>query len=246
MPLQPDVPPISSIAYRLFARVVRGSFRRHFCAVMAQRAEVLENARPPLVVYANHASWWDPMTCLLLARELMPHYRHYAPMDTAALERYPLLRRIGFFPVDTSSSGGVAQFLRAAEAALEEGGVLWVTPQGRYSDVREYPLAFRPGLGALAARLPHVPFLPLAMEYTFWDERLPKTLLRFGDPVTLAEGIAPEAATRELEGALAATMMDLQRASCTRDASAFRTLLVGRRGVGRMHSLLQRMGSGNA
>ena len=239
MPLELDVPPISSIAYRLFARVVRGYFRRHFRSVKAQRADLLENARPPLIVYGNHSSWWDPMTCVLLARELMPNYRHYAPMNAIALERYPLLRKIGIFPVDMTSTRGASQFQRTAEAVLRDGGVLWVTPQGRFADVREFPLAFRPGLGALAARLPDVPLLPLALEYTFWDDRLPEALLRFGEPQHVGTGCTPESATRELERALAATMLELQQASCARDASAFRTLLEGRRGPGGIYTLLR-------
>jgi len=214
MPLEPDVPPISSVVSRLFARAVRRYFRRHFHSVMVQRTEVFEHASAPLIVYGNHCSWWDPMLCVLLARTLMPQRRHYAPMDAAQLARYPLLRKIGIFPVDQSSPSGAAQFLRTAEAILREGGVLWVTPQGRSADVREFPLAFRPGLGALARRMPDVPLLPLAVEYTFWDERLPEALLRFGEPVTVAGAATAEATTRELESALAGTMMQLQKASC--------------------------------
>ena len=247
MPPQPEdrnarvVPPISGVTLRLFHRVVRAYFRRHFRAVMVQNEERLAHARGPLIVYANHSSWWDPMVSVLLAQTLLPGCRHYAPMDEAALRRYPILRRIGIFPVEMASARGAAQFLRTSQAILSAGGVLWVTPQGRFSDPRDLPLAFKPGLGALVARTPEVKLLPLAIEYTFWDERLPEALLHFGEPVSLAAGTGTEAATQQLESALAAAMLLLKQASIARDASAFRVLLTGRRGTGGFYALGRRI-----
>ena len=177
-----ELPTISGFTLRFFRRIVRGYFRRHFRAVSVQEAERLASVSGPLIVYANHSSWWDPMVSILLAAVLLPGRKHYAPMDAEALKRYPILRKLGIFPVEMSSARGAAQFLRTSEAILAAGGVLWITPQGRFADVRE-ELVFKPGLGALAARVPDVTLVPLAIEYVFWDERLPETLLRVGEPL---------------------------------------------------------------
>jgi 1-acyl-sn-glycerol-3-phosphate acyltransferase len=241
MSLEIDVPPISAVTYRLFARVVRRYFRAHFRSVMVQELGRLENSPLPLVVYANHVSWWDPMLCMLLARAFMPQRKHYAPMDAEALQRYPILKKIGIFPVDTSTAGGVAQFLRTSEAILKFGGVLWITPQGRFADVRDLPLRFKPGLGMLATRVPGLTLLPMAIEYTFWDERLPETLTRFGQPVLIEKGADRADATRVLESALGATMLELQQASCTRDAAQFTVVSTGRRGSGGFYGWLQKV-----
>ena len=234
-----EVPPISAWTLRLFRAVVRRYFRRHFRAVMALHDERLAHASGPLIVYANHSSWWDPMVCFLLASVLLPQRRHYAPMDAAALARYPILRRLGMFPVEMNGARGAAQFLRTSQAILESGGVLWMTPQGRFADVRE-PLVFKPGLGALALRIPGATLLPLGIEYTFWDERLPEALLHFGDPLLLDANTSVEQATRQLEGALSEAMRTLQAASMTREASAFRVLLTGGRGTGGIYALVRR------
>jgi 1-acyl-sn-glycerol-3-phosphate acyltransferase len=225
----PELPPISPLAFRLYARVVRRCLRRHFSAVRTQRSEALPRGAGPLVVYANHSSWWDPMLGVLLARMLLPGRRHYAPMDADALRRYPMLGKVGVFPVETHSRQNARKFVETAEAILRSGGVLWVTPQGRFADVREFPLAFRPGLAALATRVPEATLLPLAMEYTFWDNRLPEALCRFGEPQSVQAGATVEQTTRALEKALSATMLELQQASCQRDGTLFRTLLEGRR-----------------
>jgi 1-acyl-sn-glycerol-3-phosphate acyltransferase len=234
-----QVPPISAAVLRFFRAIVRGYFRRHFRSVMGQRLETLQGLRGPLIVYANHSSWWDPMISVLLAGRLLPGCRHYAPMDAAALAKYPILRRVGIFAVESHSARGAAQFLRTSEAILKSGGVLWITPQGRFADSRE-PLHFKPGLGALAARMPAVTLLPLAIEYTFWDERLPEALLRFGEPLRVAQGSHTEAATAQLENALAATMERLKTAVVARDAGAFSVLVAGERGTGGLYALARR------
>jgi 1-acyl-sn-glycerol-3-phosphate acyltransferase len=235
-----EVPPISAARLRFFRRIVRSYFGRHFRSVMAQEASRFAGTRGPLIVYANHSSWWDPMVCVLLAERFMPQRKHYAPMDAAALAKYPLLRKLGMFPVEMQSARGAAQFLRTSEAILSSGGVVWITPQGRFADPRE-ALAFKPGLGALATRVAEVTLLPLAIEYTFWDERLPETLLRFGEPLRIAENTSSDEATALLETALAATMAELRSAAIARDAGAFEVLVQGGRGTGGFYALGRRV-----
>ena len=241
MPLEQDVPPISGFTLRLFTRIVRRYFRSHFRSVMAQHADRLAAAPGPLIVYANHSSWWDPMMSILLAQTLLPGCKHYAPMDADALARYPILRKVGIFPVEMTTARGAAQFLRTGCAILREGGVLWITPQGRFADPRAWPLAFKPGLAALALRVPEATILPLAIEYTFWDERLPEALLHVAEAVTLETGSTTESATKQLETALAAAMLSLQKASIARDPHAFEPLLQGKRGTGGFYGLGRRL-----
>jgi 1-acyl-sn-glycerol-3-phosphate acyltransferase len=235
-----ELPHISTATLRFFTVIVRSYFRRHFRAVMLQQGERLRSQQGPLIVYANHSSWWDPMVSILLAQTLLPGRRHYAPMDASALLKYPILRRLGIFPIEMTTARGAAQFLRTSQAILASGGVVWITPQGRFADARE-PLVFKPGLGALAARVPGVTLLPLAIEYPFWDERLPETLLRFGEPVHIGEGTMTEAATMQLEAALAQTMQALQTHVLARDPRAFRVLLTGGRGTGGLYALGRRI-----
>ncbi len=238
----PAVPPISNAILRLFRRIVRGYFRRHFRAVLIQSHNHLSALQGPLIIYANHSSWWDPMVSILLGELLLPARHHYAPMDAAALAKYPILRRLGIFPVEMQSPRGAAQFLRTSEAVLANGGILWITPQGRFADPRS-PLEFKPGLGALATRVPGLTLQPLAIEYVFWDERLPETLLRFGDAVHMSSATHSEQATQALEKALAATMEALKTSAIARDPKAFDVLLQGGRGTGGIYALGRRLRS---
>jgi 1-acyl-sn-glycerol-3-phosphate acyltransferase len=194
----------------------------------------------PLIVYANHSSWWDPMVQVLLGAELLPTRRHYAPMDAAALERYSIFKHLGVFGVEMKTARGAAQFLRTGLAALQSGGVLWITPQGRFADVRERPLGFKPGLAALAGRVKGgCTVLPLAVEYTFWDERLPETLLHFGEAVQVDGSVA--GLEGRLEWALLAAMDELRALALARDPAPFRVLRAGRTGVGGFYEIGQRL-----
>ena len=232
-----DTPRISRPVLAFFRRIVRGYFSRHFRAVRVSHGERFTGQTGPLIVYANHSSWWDPMVSVLLAGELMPERAHYAPMDASALERYGILRKVGIFPVEIESARGAVQFLRTGIGVLESGGVLWITPQGRFVDARERPLGFKPGLAALAARVPGgCTLLPLALEYQFWDERLPETLLRFGEPVRVDGETAPG----QLEAALEMTMDELKELAMARDPRGFVTLRSGREGVGGFYAVGQR------
>jgi 1-acyl-sn-glycerol-3-phosphate acyltransferase len=160
--------------------------RRHFHGVRLLKTHALaaDFRLLPAVAFLNHASWWDPLICLLLADEYFPNRTSFAPIDEAALQKYRFLEKLGFFGIDVSSPRGAATFLRTATSILElPERMLWITPQGKFTDARTRPVTFRSGLAALAGRVAPTVFLPLAVEYTFWEERLPEVLVAFGTPL---------------------------------------------------------------
>ena len=236
------IPKISQPLLRWFRWIVRRNFEQGFHAVRLQGMNRLPGFDGPVLIYANHSSWWVPMVAFLLSGELMNTRRHYAPMDATALVRYKILGWMGVFPVEISSARGAVQFLRTGEAILRDGGVLWVTPQGRFADVRERPVEFKPGIAALAARIPGCAVLPLAIEYVFWDERTPEALLQLGEPVIVGKGERPDALESRLKAALEVTMSEMQERAMSRDAGRFERVLVrGRVGVGGMYGLGKRV-----
>ncbi len=234
------VPAISGAMLGFFRRIVRRYLRRGFHGVRVRGGERLAGVSGPLIVYANHGSWWDPMLSILLAEEMLPGRRHYAPMDARALARYGILRRVGMFGVEMESARGAVRFLRTGAAIVGGGGVLWVTPQGRFVDARVRPLGFKPGLAALAARVGEgCMVLPLAIEYTFWDERTPECLAQFGEAVVVREGEMAEALGVRLEGALAGAMEELKERAVARDPAAFETVVCGTAGAGGFYAVGQ-------
>ncbi len=239
-------PAISVPTLGFFRQIVRGYFRRHFHAVRISHVERFVSDGSPLIVYANHSSWWDPMVSVLLADRLMRRRKHFAPMDAISLQRYAILKRIGIFPVEMKTQRGAAQFLRMGESILHSGGVLWITPQGQFVDTRQRPLDFKPGLAALARRVTQrrggCTVLPLAIEYTFWNERLPETLLHFGSPVRISEAdLSTESIQKRLVTALETTMDELKDLAFERNPIRFETLIGGTMGTGGFYAIGQRI-----
>ncbi len=210
-----ELPRISRPLWHFFGRYSARYLARHFHSVrMLQSASPPNELGRPLVVYLNHAAWWDPLVCLLLARTFFAGRPAYAPMAAAALARYGFFKRLGFFPVE-----GAANFLRTSRAILaQEESVLFLTPQGKFVDPRR-PAVFAPGLDHLVAHAPHARFLPLALEYPFWEERKPEVLLAFGQP------------REDLAGALNATARTLAAAAQRRQPNEWQILLRSKSGV---------------
>jgi len=232
--------------FALFSRYLRRYFRRHFDAVRLMRPGFPELGDGPVVFYANHPSWWDPILFMLLAQSGYPQRRHFGPMDAAALGRYRLFERLGVFGVEQGTTAGARQFLRGARAALAEpGGTLWVTPEGQFRDARDRARDLQPGLAALLDPGSGYRAVPLALEYVFWNERLPEVLVRFGEPVSAAKLPVDRAArSRLLAERLEATQRSLAEPSRRRDDAAFVTVLGGSAGVGGVYDLWRRLRAG--
>ena len=238
-----ETPHVSSRLVRLFTRYSRSYVRRHFHGVRILKSHkmVADFRRLPAVVYLNHASWWDPLICLLLAAEYFPNRSSFAPIDAAALQKYRFLEKLGFFGIDPDSARGAAAFLRTAGTILDSHErMLWVTPQGKFTDVRTRPVSFRGGLAALAGRVGPTVFLPMAVEYTFWEERLPEVLVAFGTPLFPQQHQNSCGATdwnAALEGTIADTQDALAEASQRRNPGEWEVLFRGAAGTTAVYDL---------
>jgi 1-acyl-sn-glycerol-3-phosphate acyltransferase len=228
---------------KMFAAYSGSYVRRHFHSL-----RILKTAMPPrdcvrpLVIYLNHAAWWDPLVCLLLAREFVADRESFAPIDSAMFARYGFFRRLGFFGIEPCTAHGARTFLRTAHAILASSArALWLTPQGRFMDVRERPLRLEDGLGALASREPDATFVPLAIEYAFWAEPLPEILVAFGEPILPRKPQTPSTWTRTFTEALEAAQDELAARSCQRDPADWLTLSRGRTGVGAIYDAWRRL-----
>jgi len=219
----------------LFSIYLRWRLGRRFNCVRVANVGRIPPQAQPLILFANHASWWDGLTAMLLAQTILPERDHYAPVDEEVLARHGILRSLGFFSagffaMDQASARGAAQLLRAGSAVLSrEGSVLWITPEREAQDVRKRPVVFRPELGALMTRMGRLTCVPVAMEYAFWDEKLPEILINIGEPLEIGDGSMEDARTwtNLLSYATAATLDELAMLAIERDPGAFETVLSG-------------------
>ena len=231
--------------FQIFSRYLRWYYLpRYFHAVRLSRGG---QPRPalgrPLIVYSNHPSWWDPALYILLAASLFPGRPSFGPMEAKALSRYGLLERMGVFGIELDTPRGAARFLEVSQRVLASpASILWITAEGRFTDARQRPMRLRPGLAHLARRVPQALILPLAIEYSFWNESRPEALARFGVPIDCGSGerSVPEW-TACLEQELTACMDVLAVESMNRDPSMFRPLVRGGAGIGGVYDGWRRL-----
>lgn len=101
--------------------------------------------------------------------------------------------------------------------------MIWITAQGRFQDVRARPLGLRGGVARLPEIAPDALFVPLALEYAFWEERGGEAFAGFGAPVSGAELLALPRAERlaRMEADLTATLDRLSADVIAREAARF-------------------------
>jgi 1-acyl-sn-glycerol-3-phosphate acyltransferase len=224
---------------------VRGYLKKHFHAVRLSRCN-----RPrvspdvPLLVVLNHPSWWDPLVCLVIAETLFPKHAHFAPIDASALARYSLFGKLGFYAVEQGTRRGASAFLHTSTAILSQpSSAVWITAQGQFTDPRVRPAGLRPGVGHVARRLARGVILPLALEYPFWEERLPEALARFGEPIPIENGqeLGPAEWVERIEASLTAAQDSLHADSVKRNRSAFEALIAGNVAIGGIYDRWRRL-----
>ena len=200
------VPAISQPLLALFSRYAAWYLGKHFHSVRLLASAAPPNDPPgPLVVFLNHAAWWDPLVCLVLRREFFRGRSAYAPIEAAALARYRFLERLGFFAVETGTTRGAAQFLRTAggDFGSGTGARSFSRPRGNLPTCARRWSSRRGSIIWRIARRGAV-FLPLAIEYSFWEERKPEVLLAFGEALPATESGALVGRLADLQARLAA------------------------------------------
>ena len=249
-----------------FHRFLRPYLRRHFHSLAVVRPEGKEDFNPhaaaersdsglipgglpdpsvPLIVYANHPSWWDPLIAHYINAQLLGPRQFYAPIDADALQRYAVFKRLGFFGVRLRDRRGAADFLHVTREILRRPATaLWITPEGRFTDVRDRDAALQPGIAHLATAIARQAIrggpparamvLPIALEYPFWQERLPECLAMIGRPFDTAQHAdwSKSDWTGALWSRLRQTQAELAAVAIGRRSEPFVNLLRGKSGTG--------------
>jgi 1-acyl-sn-glycerol-3-phosphate acyltransferase len=235
-----------------FHRFLRSYLKRHFHIVAAERggyqrvSQICRDSRVPVIVYSNHPCWWDPLIAHFINLRMLHPRQFYAPIDANALEKYQVFAKLGFFGVDMQSNRGGAAFLKATASIFERPNTaLWLTPEGRFADARDHDAELMPGLAHLCSRLSEAIIVPLALEYVFWEERLPECLFRIGEIVSLADH--PAQSKSQWSEMLSSRMRENQLALATlvmaRSSDPFVNLLSGKAGASGVYDMARRLKS---
>ncbi len=131
----------------------------------------------PVVVVANHCTWWDGFFIYVLNRAVL-HRRLYVMMLEEQLRKYRFFRRLGAFGISQGNPRGVRAALSYSAGVLKEtSNCLCIFPQGAMRRLHDRPLGFMRGLEAiLRMHGGEASVLPVAMACEFLGYRRPEAL----------------------------------------------------------------------
>lgn len=232
------------------AQALASRVRSRFASLLVAGAIPRPGAGQGVLLYTNHPSWWDPAVFATLQTKLFKDRPGFGPIEARALSTYPFLNRAGFIGLDPEEPASIRRFLQQARSILKRGGVFWITAQGRFADVRERPLAIRPGVAHLAASCRTALIVPVALEYVSGAGSRSEIAVLFGTPLEAGEGLRPSSLTATLEAALEETMDLLAERVVAGEFSGFEAVF-GRRderddGPGGVYALFRRLITGLA
>jgi 1-acyl-sn-glycerol-3-phosphate acyltransferase len=219
----------SKLMTNWFVRYVNRLFRRRFHTFGIAREGLdsfrqIELAKKPAIILLNHASWWDPLVGVMLAKGHVVRRPLLAPIDREQLERFKFFRKLGFFGIDPEDPRSLEDMFEYVTASFQSTPQtwLWLTPQGQFTDVRK-PVRIRPGAAKIAASTPDIDVMSLAIEYAFWQDSKPEVLVRFAR-------IEPQQTTtsgwqRAMTEGMQANADALSRLVQDRDIKAFERIL---------------------
>lgn len=166
----------------LFAVYNRNLFRRRFAALKVQGIENLQdrNSDLPLVLYANHSSWWDGLMAFEIGRAA--GLDQFLMMEEKQLKQLFLFRRLGAFSVVRENPRESVRSINYAARILKEkpNRAVWIFPQGEIllNDAR--PLRFYGGLARILEKTERCLAAPVAMRYEFLGDFKPVAFAKIG------------------------------------------------------------------
>ena len=171
---------------------VWGAFESVFRPWMSRRMDVrvaglpsdLPNDRPLLVV-ANHVSWWDGFLVREVQRRVRPNAPLYTVMLQQELDKRWFFRPMGGLGLTPGSLTSVRQLIRqlADLRGRQPNAVVSFFPQGKIWPSFRRPLEFEPGLRVVMQTLSPCVVLPLALHIEPGNRVKPTAYESAGPPV---------------------------------------------------------------
>lgn len=200
---------------RAFAAYNRNLLARRFEGLrVAGLSALLERPHndAPLVLYANHSSWWDGLVAFQIGRACA--LAQYVLMEERQLRKYMLFRKLGAFSVVREDARDAVQSIEYASALLraDASRALWIFPQGTTAPNDARPLKFYSGIAHVIKRTQRADVAPVALRYEFLEEFRPEAFARVGplERVEAGAGFDVKETTRRLSLNLTRTLDDLR------------------------------------
>lgn len=143
----------------------------------------------PTIAFAPHTNWWDGIVAYNIVKRI---FEKEIRLMVEELNRFPLLRRAGAFPVNKKSPQASMTALKYSIDVIEDlSNVLYIFPQGIIKPPNFRPIEFQTGLAYIAQKAVKkygkVNLVPLGVNYFFLRADKPEVMVEIGDVITIED-----------------------------------------------------------
>jgi chlorobactene lauroyltransferase len=169
---------------KVFAVYNRNLFKRRFHSLKAANFDFLRerDARKPLIIYANHSSWWDGLVAFEISRAT--DLDSFILMEEKHLKKLFLFRQLGAFSVVRDKAREALKSINYSVELLKKNPnrALWIFPQGAIQPNDLRPISFYNGISRIVEKLEECNVVSLAIRYEFLGEYKPQIFVKVNEP----------------------------------------------------------------
>jgi 1-acyl-sn-glycerol-3-phosphate acyltransferase len=183
--MKPVAARYSPTARRLFDRYLPFLFRRTVQRILVRGPLDRVDADLPVLLVANHTSWWDGFILWELQRRLRPNGRVRSLMLESGMREHALFRWLGGIPMRPGDPVSIRQAFRAAREERERFGrqlAIVYLPQGKIWPATRRPLGFQRGVELLARELDPITVVPIGIHAELLTSPKPSLFVAIGEP----------------------------------------------------------------
>lgn len=199
---------------KLFAVYNRNLLKRRFHSLNVKNFSPLEirNKAFPLIIYANHSSWWDGLVLFEILKS--DKFDSFVLMEEKQLKNFSLFRRLGAFSIVREDRKKALKSLNYAVGILKTGinKTLLIFPQGKILPNDYRPINFFNGLSYIIEKTENCSLVPCAIRYEFLNNFKPELFVSFGEleMIEVADDFERKSLTSNLENKMTANLDNLK------------------------------------
>jgi len=175
---------------KIFAVYNSNLIKRRFNSLQVSGLDFLtaRDKNIPLLIYANHSSWWDGLVAFQISREA--NLDSFLMMEEKQLRKLPLFRKLGAFSVVREKPREAVKSINYAAEILRKktNRTVWIFPQGEIFPNGIRPLRFYNGLAKIIEKVGSCYAVPAALRFEFAGEFKPDIFVKIGKPKIFGSG----------------------------------------------------------
>lgn len=160
--------PLVNLFFRIYVHL---KMKRHFNTVKVD-ANLQTTNNSPILLIANHISWWDGFWVLYLCRHILHKKFHFMMLENE-LQKRKLFSFAGGFSISPGSRQTIESLEYASGLLTNKNNLVLMFPQGKLHSIYHDQFNFQKGVERIIKHAPEAKIVFLASLFDFFDHPKP-------------------------------------------------------------------------